>query len=182
MKFTETAIKGAYVIDIEPSNDERGFFARSWCLDEYAQYGLNTEVVQCGISYNWYKGTLRGMHYQEPPHAEAKTIRCTKGAVYDVILDIRPDSETYKQWVSTHLSADNRRMLYVPEGVAHGFLTLVDDTELMYVLSHRYEPASARGIRWDDPAFQIEWIPMESYIISQKDKSFKLWKAGEEPC
>ncbi|MCR8635036.1 dTDP-4-dehydrorhamnose 3,5-epimerase [Paenibacillus radicis (ex Xue et al. 2023)] len=180
MKFTETSIAGAYVIDIEPSNDERGFFARSWCVDEYAQYGLNTNVVQCGISYNWYKGTIRGLHYQEAPFTEAKTIRCTKGAVYDVILDIRPQSTTYKQWLGIRLTAANRSMLYVPEGVAHGFQTLEDDTELTYLLSQRYEPASARGVRWNDPAFCIQWLPMEALIISDRDQQFELWREGAE--
>jgi dTDP-4-dehydrorhamnose 3,5-epimerase len=182
MKFTEIAIAGAYVIDIDPFRDERGFFARSWCAEEYARNGLNGHVMQSGVSYNLRKGTLRGMHYQEAPFAEAKTIRCTRGRIYDVILDIRPLSATYKRWSAFELTAENRRMLYVPEGVAHGFQTLEDDTEVTYLMSQSYEPASARGVRWNDPAFGIKWMPIDTFIISEKDRQFDLWREGEDLC
>jgi dTDP-4-dehydrorhamnose 3,5-epimerase len=156
MKFTETRLKGAYIIEIEPIEDERGFFARSWCKQEFEAHGLNPEIVQSRISFNKRKGTLRDMHYQASPHEEAKRIRCTMGAIFDVIIDLRADSSTFKQWEGSELTAENHRMLYVPEGFAHGFLTLTDDTEVLYQISTFYEPASARGIRWDDPAIGIQ--------------------------
>lgn len=173
MIFTETKLKGAFLIDIEPREDERGFFARSWCEDEFAKYGLNTRVVQCNISFNKKRGTLRGMHYQSEPFPEAKLARCTAGAIYDVILDLRPNSPTFKQWVSVELTAENRRALYIPEGFAHGFQTLEDNTEVFYQMSEFYHPECARGVRWDDPAFGIEW-PIEEIIISVSDKQFTL--------
>jgi len=168
MIFTKTKLKGTYIIDIEPIADERGFFARSWCQQEFEAHGLNPNLVQCNISFNKKKGILRGMHYQVAPHEEAKLVRCTKGAIYDVIIDLRPDSSTFKQWVSVELTAENHKMLYIPEGFAHGFQSLVDNTEVFYQMSAFFHPESARGVRWDDPAFKIEW-PENERIISEKD-------------
>ncbi|MEZ2279052.1 MAG: dTDP-4-dehydrorhamnose 3,5-epimerase [Microcoleus sp.] len=170
MKFTETKLKGAYVIEVEPIGDERGFFARSWCQKEFAEHGLNPNLVQCNISFNMKKGTLRGMHYQAKPYQEAKLIRCTRGAIYQVVIDIRPDSFTFKQWVAVELNAENRKMLYVPKGMASGFQTLIDDTEVFYQMAEFYHPESAKVVRWDNPAFEIQW-PIEVKIISDKDNS-----------
>ncbi|CAD5935875.1 MAG: dTDP-4-dehydrorhamnose 3,5-epimerase [Planktothrix agardhii KL2] len=172
MKFTETQLKGAYIIEPELIRDERGFFARSWCQKEFTERGLNPNLVQCNISFNLKKGTLRGMHYQAKPHEEAKLVRCTMGAIYDVIVDIRPESPTFKQWVAVELTAENRKMLYIPEGMAHGFQTLVDNTEVFYQMSEFYHPESATGVRWDDPIFRIIWLETSSMIISEKDKSY----------
>ena len=171
MKFIETKLKGAYIIEPERLEDERGFFARTFCQNEFEAHGLNPGVVQCNISYNKREGTLRGMHYQVAPMAEAKLVRCTRGAIYDVIIDLRPESSTYCQWAPVELTADNRCMLYVPEGFAHGFQTLEDDTEVLYQMSAFYTPDCVRGVRWDDPAFGIEW-PLSSRIISKKDMSY----------
>ena len=171
MHFTETKLKGAYILDLKPIEDERGFFARTFCVQEFEAHGLNPCVVQCNVSYNKHKGTLRGMHYQSAPHAEAKLVRCICGAIYDVIIDLRPESPTFKQWVGVELTASNRRMLYVPEGLAHGFQTLEDETEVFYQMSEFYFPQSAQGVRWDDPAFQIDWPPAER-VISPKDISY----------
>ncbi|ULB45223.1 dTDP-4-dehydrorhamnose 3,5-epimerase [Limnospira fusiformis KN01] len=174
MKFTETQLKGAYIIELEPIQDERGFFSRSWCQKEFSERGLNSNLVQCNISFNRHKGTLRGMHYQAKPHEEAKLVRCTMGAIYDVIIDIRPDSPTFKQWVAVELTAENRRMLYIPEGMAHGFQTLTDNTEVFYQMSEFYHPESARGIRWDEPIFGITWIH-NNPIMSDNDKNYDPW-------
>ena len=171
MLFTETKLKGAFIIDIEPREDERGFFARSWCEDEFKQQGLNPRLVQCNISFNKKRGTLRGMHYQSAPYAEAKVVRCTMGAMYDVIIDLRPEAPTFKQWISVELTAENRRALYVPEDFAHGFQTLMDNTEVFYQMSEFFHPECARGVRWDDPAFGIRWI-YEIPVISDKDGSY----------
>ena len=173
MKFMETLLKDAYCIDLDRIEDERGFFARSWCLTEFEEHGLNPDLVQCNVSFNKKKGTLRGMHYQSAPHAEAKLVRCTMGALYDVIIDLRPDSPTFKQWFGVEMTAENRRALYVPEGFAHGFQTLEDDTEVFYQTSEFYHPENARGVRYDDPAFGIEW-PSSHITISPQDKSFPL--------
>jgi len=175
MKFIETKLKGAYVIEIEPISDDRGFFARSWCQQEFRNCGLNPNLVQCNISFNLKKGTLRGMHYQAKPHEEAKLVRCTKGAIYDVIIDIRPDSFTFKKWIAVELSSENHKMLYIPEGFAHGFQTLEDNTEVFYQMSEFYHPVGARGICWDDPEFQIKW-QLTSKIISERDLSYTLWQ------
>ena len=172
MKFTETQLKGAYTIEPELLTDERGFFARSWCQKEFIEFGLNPNLVQCNISFNHKKGTLRGMHYQAKPHEEAKLVRCTMGAIYDVIIDLRPESPTFKQWVAVKLTAENRKMLYIPEGMAHGFQTLVDNTEVFYQMSEFYHSESATGVRWDDPIFRIIWLETSSMIISEKDKSY----------
>ena len=171
MIFTETNLKGAYLIDLEKIEDERGFFARCWCKNEFNKHGLNAELVQCNISSNQRKGTLRGMHYQGKPHGEAKLVRCTSGSIYDVIIDLRPESDTYKQWTGVELNSDNHRMIYVPEDFAHGFLTLKDDTEVIYQMSEIYYPDYARGIRWNDPAVTIEW-PDEINVISDRDKNY----------
>jgi dTDP-4-dehydrorhamnose 3,5-epimerase len=171
MIFKETILKGAFVIELEPSSDERGFYARSWCQREFKEHGLNPALVQCGISYNKKKGTLRGMHYQAAPQAQAKLVRCGRGSVYDVIVDVRPESATFKKWVAVELTADNRRMLYVPEGMAHGFQTLEDDTEVLYQMTEFHDSESDRGVRWDDPAFRIDW-PSADRIMSERDRAF----------
>lgn len=171
MIFTETALKGAYVITPECVEDERGYFARTFCRTEFSERGLNPELVQCNISFNSKRGTLRGMHYQASPRAEAKLVRCTRGAIYDVIVDLRPGSPTYRRWIGTALDAGSPRMLYVPEGLAHGFLTLRDDTEVFYQMSEFYSVEQARGVRWDDPAFGISW-PDTPCVISQKDRGY----------
>lgn len=174
MKFAPTALAGAFVIELETSSDERGFFARSFCRDEFSARGLDPEVAQCNISLSRAAGTLRGMHYQSAPRAEAKLVRCTAGAIYDVIVDLRGGSPTYRRWFGVELSAANRRMLYAPEGIAHGFQTLADDTEVHYQMSQPYDPAAARGIRWDDPAIGIVWPPAPRRTISRRDLAFAL--------
>jgi dTDP-4-dehydrorhamnose 3,5-epimerase len=169
--FTETKLPGAYLIDIEKRGDQRGFFARAWCQKEFKAHGLTPRVVQANISLSRWKGTLRGMHYQVAPYAEAKSLRCIRGAIYDVIIDLRPDSPTYMQWLEVELTSENHRMLYVPEGFAHGFQTLVDNTEVTYLVSQFYTPEAEGGVRYDDPAFGVEW-PLEVQVISDKDKSW----------
>jgi dTDP-4-dehydrorhamnose 3,5-epimerase len=172
MIFTETRLKGAFIIQLETREDERGFFSRTFCRKEFTEHGLNANVVQCNLSYNRKKGTLRGMHYQLAPHAEAKLVTCISGAIYDVIIDLRSDSSTYCEWFATELSGHgSRSMLYVPERFAHGFQTLEDDTEIFYQISEFYHSDSARGVRWNDPAFSIVW-PEDQRIISEKDRSF----------
>ncbi|HNC82380.1 MAG: dTDP-4-dehydrorhamnose 3,5-epimerase [Nitrospira sp.] len=171
MTFRETVLKGAFTIDLDRVEDERGFFARSWCVKEFEANGLDTRLVQCNVSFNKVRGTLRGMHYQVAPAAEVKVVRCTRGAVHDVIADLRPDSPTYKQAFSVLLSAENRRMLYIPKGFAHGFLTLTDDAEVFYQMSEYYAPECARGFRWDDATFAISW-PDQVRIISSKDRNY----------
>ena len=155
MIFEPTGIGGVWVIEPERFEDERGFFARTWDTGEFEQRGLNGRLVQCSISHNGHRGTLRGLHYQAAPHEEAKLVRCTAGAIFDVAVDLRPDSPTYTRWFGVELSADNRLALYIPEGCAHGFLTLADDSEVMYQISELWAPDAARGVRWDDPAFRI---------------------------
>jgi dTDP-4-dehydrorhamnose 3,5-epimerase len=152
-------------------DDERGFFARTWCRQEFEAHGLNSRLAQSSISFNKRRGTLRGMHYQSAPDEEAKLVRCTMGAIYDVTIDLRRDSPTFKQWVGLELTAENRRMLYIPEGFAHGLQTLTDDTEVFYQISERYAPESARGVRWNDPAFAIDW-PVSVTIISERDNTY----------
>lgn len=172
MLFTETRLKGAFIVDLEVREDERGFFARSWCNNEFVEHGINPDLVQCNISFNIKKGTLRGMHYQSEPFPEAKVVRCTMGTIYDVIVDLRPDSLTFKDWVSVELSAENRRALYVPFGFAHGFQTLTDNCEVFYQMSEYYHPECSKGVRWDDLAFSIEWPFPEQITISHRDKSY----------
>ncbi len=171
MIFKETNLKGAFIIEPEMMSDERGFFARTWCARDFEAQGLTPNLVQCNISFNKQKGTLRGMHYQVVPHEEAKVVRCTMGTIYDVIVDLRPNSPTYKRWTSVDMSAKNRRMLYIPEGFAHGFLTMEDDTEVFYQMSEFYAPECARGLRWNDPAFKIPW-PLGVTVISEKDARY----------
>jgi dTDP-4-dehydrorhamnose 3,5-epimerase len=171
MVFHETQLDGAYIIDLETFEDERGFFARSFCLDEFKSNNIEFSIVQSNLSYNHSKHTLRGMHYQKEPHREGKLVRCTIGAIYDVIIDVRPCSKTYMKWVGVELSQQNHRLLYVPKGFAHGFLTLEDNTEVSYQVSEFYHPKLEKGIRWDDPAFDITW-PANPKVISEKDRSW----------
>lgn len=171
MLFHPTGVAGAFLVEIERIVDERGFFARTWCQDEFRAHGLNSALAQCSISYNQSKGTLRGMHYQIAPHEEAKLVRCTTGAIYDVAVDLRRGSPTFGAHAAAVLSAANRSMLYVPEGCAHGFLTLEDATEVTYQMSVPFEPSAARGVRFDDPAFGIRW-PAEVRVINQRDRSY----------
>lgn len=172
MIFTETKLRGAYIIEPEPHADERGLFGRTFCRREFSLRRLNPNVVQCNISFNHKKGTLRGLHYQTTPFEEAKLVRCTRGAIYDVIVDIRLDSPTYHQWISVELTQDNRKALYVPEGFAHGFQTLEDSSEILYQMSEFHQPAHAGGIRWDDPTLGITWPPVAERIISAKDLAY----------
>jgi dTDP-4-dehydrorhamnose 3,5-epimerase len=171
MIFRETKIAGVIEIDLEIRADERGFFARSWCRREFEARGLDSNLVQCNVSYNKRRGTLRGMHYQQEPHAECKLVRCTRGAIYDVVVDLRRNSHTFGQWSSLTLTAENRHMIFVPEGCAHGFLTLDDDVEVFYQMSEFYEPKAARGVRFDDPQFRIEW-PEPVKVISERDRNY----------
>ena len=170
--FTETPLKGAYRIDIEKNQDERGFFARTWCENEFVAQGLTTQMKQCNISFNKDRGILRGLHYQEAPYGEIKIVRCTKGAIFDVIVDLRDDSDTFKQWYGVELNEENRSMLYIPEGFAHGFQTLMDESEVFYQMSQFYVPESARGVRWNDPAFGVEWPETEKRIMSERDQQY----------
>jgi dTDP-4-dehydrorhamnose 3,5-epimerase len=172
MLFTETKLAGVFLIQPEPAEDERGFFARTWCQRELEDHGLVSRLAQCSVSYNRRKGTLRGMHYQIAPHLEEKIVRCTQGAVWDVILDLRPESPTFRQWVGYELSVGNRTQIYVPAGCAHGFQTLEDATEVFYMISEFYAPESARGVRWDDPVFSIAWPAAERRIISARDAGY----------
>lgn len=169
MIFKETKLKGAYIIELEPLKDERGFFARTFCRDEFEKHGLNPCVAQCNISYNKKRGTLRGMHYQIAPYEEAKLVRCTMGAIYDVMVDLRPESPTFKQWVGEELTVKNCKMLYIPEGFAHGYLALEDNTTVFYQVSQFYNQECESVLRWDDPDIQIEWPKTEKLIISRKD-------------
>jgi dTDP-4-dehydrorhamnose 3,5-epimerase len=171
VRFTETKVAGAFLIEPEPVADERGFFARTWCRDEFRDRGLSGNLAQCSVSFSRRKGTLRGLHYQAAPHEEVKLVRCTRGAIWDVAVDLRPHSPTYLAWHGVELSADNRAALYIPEGCAHGQLTLSDDTEVFYQMSVPFEPSAARGVRWDDPAFGIAW-PAPVLVINQRDRSY----------
>jgi dTDP-4-dehydrorhamnose 3,5-epimerase len=169
MMFKEMRVGGAFVLEVEKVEDERGFFARSWCQKEFQMHSLVSHLVQANISFNKQKGTLRGMHYQAPPYGEAKVVRCTRGAIFDVIIDLRPESPTFKQWISVELTADNYKMLYVPENCAHGYITLEDSTEVTYLVSQFYHRELERGVRYDDPAFGVRW-PIKVQVISEKDK------------
>ncbi len=171
MQFIPTIFDGAYLIEPELVIDERGFFARTWCQNEFASKGLKTNPVQCSISYNKTCGTLRGMHFQRQPNAEAKLVRCTAGAIYDVIIDLRQGARTFLKWASFELTAHNHRTLYIPEGFAHGFQTLADDTEVLYQMFNFFAPESAAGFRWNDPAFHIKW-PLDISIMSDKDRAY----------
>jgi len=171
MIFHETKLPGTFEIHLEPHSDDRGFFARSWCQREFENHGLSSKTVQCDVSFSPLKGTLRGMHFQAPPHQEAKLVRCSRGAIYDVVIDLRPQSPTFKNWIATELTADRNNMIYVPEGCAHGFLTLEEQTQVFYQMSEFYYPESARGVRWNDPAFGIAW-PAEVQVISERDRNY----------
>jgi dTDP-4-dehydrorhamnose 3,5-epimerase len=175
MKFSRTQIAGAFVVDIERHEDERGFFARTFCRDEFATQGLRSSFVQCNAAFNARKGTLRGMHFQEQPYEEAKLVCCTRGAIYDVILDLRPQSSTFQTWSTFELTAANRRMLYIPEGLAHGFQSLEDNTDVFYLMSETHQPGLERGVRWNDPAFAIRW-PLANPIISNRDAAYPDFK------
>ena len=175
--ITPTLINGAYLIYIEPRQDERGFFARVVCENEFRAAGINATFKQCNMQRNIKAGTLRGMHLQREPHSEEKLVRCTRGAIYDVIIDMRPDSATYRQWYGAELSEENHRMLYVPKGAAHGYLSLSDDTETFYMVTEFYSPECEWGVRFDDPAFGIVWPDAGELIISDKDRAWPLVSA-----
>lgn len=177
MKFHQTSLMGVYRVELDRIGDERGFFARAWCRREFEAYGLDGALAQSNLSYNVQRGTLRGLHYQVEPHAEIKMVRCVRGAIYDVVVDLRADSATYLNWVAVELSADNRRMLYVPKGCGHGFQTLEDDTELLYQVSEFFAPGAERGIRYDDPSFNIDW-PLPVTSISPKDANWPDFEAN----
>jgi len=175
MNFEETKLQGAYVISPELLEDSRGFFAREFCKEQYEAYGLNSNIVQCNMSFNHLAGTVRGMHFQLPPHQEVKIVRCTQGAIFDVIVDLRKESKTFKQWVGVELTAQNRKHLYVPAGFAHGYQTLVDSTEVAYQVTEYYTPGSERGVKWSDPAFDISW-PKPVSCISDKDRQHPVYQ------
>lgn len=175
--FSETKLKGAYVIEPERFTDERGFLGRSFSAREFESHGLNSRMAECNISFSKKRYTIRGMHFQKPPHAQAKLVRCTQGAIYDVIIDLRPESPTFKQWIGEELTAENRRMLYVPEGFAHGFETLEDDTEVFYQISEFYAPLSEGGVRWNDPAFGISWPAGDGITINDRDRNYPDFEA-----
>jgi dTDP-4-dehydrorhamnose 3,5-epimerase len=169
--FQPTAIPGAFTLELDRKEDERGYFARTWCKREFEEMGLNTALAQCNVSYSPRRGTLRGMHWQVAPYGEAKLVRCARGVIWDVIIDLRPESPTYAMHIGVELTADSGRALYIPEGLAHGFVTLTDDCEVFYQMSAYYEPAAARGVRWDDPAFDIDW-PITDPILHPRDASY----------
>jgi dTDP-4-dehydrorhamnose 3,5-epimerase len=173
MRFTETKIPGSFLIDVQKLGDDRGFFARAWCQQEFEEHGLVSRVVQANLGFSPRRGTLRGLHYQLPPFEEVKVVRCTRGAVFDVIVDLRPGSPAYQQWVGTELTADNHRTFYVPAGCAHGYLTLSEDAEIFYQTSHAFVPDAARGVRYDDPVLGIEW-PAAIEVVSDKDRAWPL--------
>ncbi|MCI0621722.1 MAG: dTDP-4-dehydrorhamnose 3,5-epimerase [Acidobacteria bacterium] len=171
MVFSQAPLESAYIVDVTKIEDNRGFFARSWCSQEFLRRGLTNVMVQTNIGFNLKRGIVRGLHYQTDPHSEAKLIRCTRGAIYDVIVDLRPDSPTYKQWFGTELTEDNYRMIYAPEGVAHGYQTLTDNAEIVYQTSEFFVPEAATGVRYDDPAFTIDW-PLPVQLVSARDRSW----------
>jgi len=169
--FTASLIPGAWIIDLDPRVDDRGFFARNWCQHEFEKKGINAQLAQCNVSVNKQRGTLRGMHFQGDPHPEAKLVRCTRGSIYDVVLDLRKESTTYLKWQAVELSHENHRALFVPAGCAHGFQSLTDDSEVLYMMSEFFHPDLARGVRWNDPAFAIPW-PIANPILSGRDASY----------
>lgn len=171
MIFRATSLPDAFIIEPELLGDARGWFARTWCRETFSERGLNGELAQCSLSYTRNSGTLRGMHYQRAPHTETKLVRVTRGAIYDVAVDLRPESETFCQWSAVELTADNRKMFYIPDGLAHGFVTLTDEAEVFYQISVPHEPASEAGVRWDDPAFNIDW-PIDQPLLSRRDAAF----------
>lgn len=169
MKISETRLSGVYLIDLELFEDERGSFARSFCLEEFNEAGIEFSIAQANISFNNFAGTIRGMHFQEHPFEESKVVRCTRGALFDVVLDLRPESSTYCQWCGSELNSENRSALFIPAGCAHGFQTLTDSTEVHYLMSESFKPEAARGVRFDDPVFGVEW-PMQVSSISDRDR------------
>jgi dTDP-4-dehydrorhamnose 3,5-epimerase len=173
MRFTESKLPGVFLVDLEPFADERGFFARTYCSEEFATRGLSMELRQCSVSFNARRGTLRGLHLQAAPHEEHKLVRVTAGSIFDVIVDVRPSSATYRHWVSVELNAQNRRAVFIPAGFAHGFMTLSDDAEVFYMISAPHSRPHARGFRWNDPAFGVEW-PMLPSVISERDAAYPL--------
>jgi dTDP-4-dehydrorhamnose 3,5-epimerase len=179
MRFVPTGLDGGFVVELEPHEDERGSFARTWCREEFAAQGLKAELAQCSISRNIRQGTLRGLHFQTAPNEEAKLVRCTQGAVFDVIVDLRPGSPTRTRWVGIELDADRGNAVYVPEGFAHGFQTLTADAEVLYLISHPYAPESSTGVRWDDPAFGIEWPEAQARTMSDRDRAWPDFDPGE---
>ncbi len=180
MEFSETKLEGSYLISLTRISDARGYFARGWCKDEFAKHGLNPNMVQLNTAHSHKQGTLRGLHFQRAPHAEAKFVRCTRGALFDVMVDLRPDSPTHRNWYGAELTPENGRMLYVPEGFAHGYQTLVDDTEMYYMTTATYAAASAGGVRFDDPAFAIDW-PLPIAVVSEADRGWPDYAASNEP-
>ena len=177
MIFTETTVNDAYIVELDKREDHRGFFARTWDKNEFEEHNLNSNLVQCNVSFSKKRGTLRGMHYQKKPFEESKLIRCTKGKIFDVIIDLRTHSSTFKKWFGVELTQENYKMLYVPEGFAHGFQSLEDNSEIIYQVSEFYTPNSELGIHWNDPAFNITW-PIEEKTITEKDNSWKLFDSG----
>ena len=177
MVFSSTGLSGAFVVGLEKHEDERGFFARSWCRREFEQHGLNAALVQCNVSRNHHEGTLRGLHYQAAPHQEAKLVRCTRGSIFDVIVDLRPESETFLRHYGAVLGAENHLAMYIPEGFAHGFLTLEDQCEVFYQMTEFYEPGAARGVRWNDAAFGIS-LPAPVRVISERDRTYPDFQPG----
>jgi dTDP-4-dehydrorhamnose 3,5-epimerase len=175
MIFRETKLQGVFEVRIEEHRDERGFFARTWCQHEFSEHGLNDRLVQCSVSFNKGRGTLRGMHFQEAPFSETKLVRCTHGSIYDVVIDLRPNSPTFRQWVHAELTPNNHMALYIPEGFAHGFITLECDTEVYYQMSEFFTPVAARGVRWNDPAFDVHW-PIRPEVISKRDRAYPDFK------
>lgn len=171
MKFTPTRVAGAWLVELEPRSDDRGFFARAWCEDEFNGRGLNPALTQCNVAVTYKAATLRGLHYQVAPHEEAKLVRCTTGAIFDVLVDLRRGSPTFRQWFGAELTAANRQMLYVPEGCAHGYLTLTDESEVFYQVSASYAAAAERGVRWNDPAFAIDW-PLAPRLVHPRDQGY----------
>ncbi|HEY3851373.1 MAG TPA: dTDP-4-dehydrorhamnose 3,5-epimerase [Steroidobacteraceae bacterium] len=180
MRFTETALAGAYLVEMDRIEDDRGFFARSFCAEEFAAHGLAASMPQCSVSFNSRRATLRGLHFQADPHAEDKLVRCTAGAVFDVIVDLRPQSRTRCRWIGLELTADNRRALFVPKGFAHGFITLADGSEVLYMMSVPYAPGPARGVRWNDPALAIDW-PLEPKWMADRDAAYPLLDVPTAP-
>jgi dTDP-4-dehydrorhamnose 3,5-epimerase len=179
--FHETALAGVLEVHIEPKLDARGYFARTWCRNEFAAHGLNSRLVQCSVSSNTRTGTLRGVHYQARPHGETKLVRCTRGAIYDVVVDLRPSSPTFKNWFGVELTANNGAMVYIPEGCGHGFMTLQDESEIFYQMSEFYHPDAAGGVRWNDPAFGIVW-PGKAEVISDRDRTYPDFDPAKWTC
>ena len=174
MEFIETGLNGAYLVQLKKIEDERGYFARAWCRDEFLKHGLNSQILQLNVGFNKLRGTVRGMHFQLPPHSEAKFVRCTRGAIFDVMIDLREDSPTFGRWFGQELTPANGLLLYLPEGFAHGYQALCDDTEMYYQTSEIYQPSAARGVRFDDPAFAIKW-PMPISLVSAADRGWPLF-------